>query len=318
MTASPRNDAIDPTLAIRTIGLSKRFGERLAVDAVNLAVPRGVVYGLLGHNGAGKTTLIRMLLGLAPRSAGSIVVLGLAMPERRSDALARVGALVEEPKFHPHLTGRENLRIIADVRGLEARARIGPALDRVGLSDRADERVKNYSLGMRQRLGMARTLLADPELLILDEPSNGLDPAGIVEFRRLIRSFADDEGRTVFLSSHQLSEVEKVCDGAAIIDRGRILEHGAIDELAGGRGNELTIGCDDPIAATAVLNGHVAGVRRSNGVLHVTLEGDPRAGAAAVNSKLVQEGVNVWHLQVDRPTLEHRFLQITSTVGAAP
>jgi ABC-2 type transport system ATP-binding protein len=306
----------DPALAIDTVGLSKSFGHRLAVDAVNLTVPRGVVYGLLGHNGAGKTTLIRLLLGLTPRSAGEVHLLGLPIPECRGDALARVGALVEEPKFLPHLTGRENLRIVADVRGL-ARARIGPALQRVGLSNRADDRVKQYSLGMRQRLGVARTLLGDPELLILDEPSNGLDPAGIVEFRQLIRSFADDEGRTVFLSSHQLGEVEKVSDAAAIIDRGRVLEEGAIDDLAGGRRQELAIGCDDPAAATSALDGHVARVRRSNGMLHVTLQGDPRPSAAAVNSRLVEAGVSVWHLQLERPTLEQRFLEITSTVGAA-
>ena len=309
--------ATDSMLAIETIGLTKHYGERVAVDAVNLIVPRGVVYGLLGHNGAGKTTLIRMLLGLTRCSAGQVRLLGRLLPEHRADALARVGALVEEPKFHPHLTGRENLRVVADVRGLEVRARIAPALERVGLSNRADDRVNRYSLGMRQRLGVARALLADPELLILDEPSNGLDPAGIVEFRQLIRSFADDEGRTVFLSSHQLSEVERVCDGAAIIDRGRVLEHGTIDELAGGRGQELTIGCDDPAAAMAALDGHVARARRSNGVLRVTLEGDPRPSAAAVNSRLVEAGVNVWHLQLERPTLEQRFLQITSTVGAA-
>jgi ABC-2 type transport system ATP-binding protein len=307
----------DSAPAIQTVGLSKSFGSRLAVDAVNLTVPRGVVYGLLGHNGAGKTTLIRILLGLTHTSGGAVRLLGQPMPERRAEALARVGALVEEPKFHPHLTGRQNLRIVADVRGPEARARIGPALERVGLSNRADDRVNSYSLGMRQRLGVARSLLADPELLILDEPSNGLDPSGIVEFRQLVRSFAEDEGRTVFLSSHQLSEVEKVCDSAAIIDRGRILEEGAIDELAGGRGHELTIGCDDPAAAAAVLDGQVARLRRSNGVLQVTLEGDARSAAAVVNSRLVEAGVNVWHLELERPTLEQRFLQVTSTVGAA-
>jgi ABC-2 type transport system ATP-binding protein len=306
----------DSTPAVETVGVTKSFGGRLAVDAVNLTVPRGVVYGLLGHNGAGKTTLIRMLLGLTRRSAGAIHLLGVPIPERRGEALARVGAVVEEPKLHPHLTGRENLRIVADLRSLEARARIRPALERVGLSSRADDRVRTYSLGMRQRLGVARALLANPELLFLDEPSNGLDPSGIVEFRQLIRSFAEDEGRTVFLSSHQLGEVEKVCDGAAIIDRGRILDEGTIDELAGEGEHELTIGCNDPPAAMALLGGQVGRVRRSNGVLRVTLVGDPQPIAAAVNRRLVEAGVKVWHLQLERPTLEQRFLQITSTVGA--
>src|SRR5262249_48140116 len=145
-------------------------------------------YGLLGHNGAGKTTLIRMLLGLTPSSGGTITLLGVPVPQGRADALARVGALVEEPRFHRHLTGRENLRIIADARGPEACARIKPAWERLGLRGRADDRVKSYSSGMRQRLGVARALLADPELMILDEPSNGLDAAGIAEFRQMIRS----------------------------------------------------------------------------------------------------------------------------------
>ena len=239
------------------------------------------------------------------------------MPASRAEALGRVGALVEEPKFHLHLTGRENLRIVTDVRGPEARERIDGALARVGLTNRADDRVKSYSLGMRQRLGVARTLLADPELLILDEPSNGLDPAGIVEFRQLIRSFAEDEGRTVFLSSHQLSEVEKVCDSAAIIDRGKVLEHGTIEQLAGGHRQELTIGCDDSGVALSALDGHVPRAWRSDGLLRVVVEGEARAIAAAVNSRLVEASVNVWHLQLERPTLERRFLEITSTVGAA-
>lgn len=303
--------------AIETVGLSKRFGDRLAVDGIDLSVPRGTVYGLLGHNGAGKTTLIRMLLGLTRRSTGDVRLLGLPLPEYRGEALARVGALVEEPKFHPHLSGRENLRIVADVRGLDARKRIDGSLDRVGLSNRAEDRLGSYSLGMRQRLGVARALLADPELLILDEPSNGLDPSGILEIRRLIRSLVEDEGRTVFLSSHQLSEVEKVCDSAAIIDRGKVLERGSIEELAGAGARELTIGCDNPGAALAALQDHVPRIWRSDGLLRVLVDGDARTTAAAVNSRLVEVGVNVWHLQVDRPTLEHRFLEITTTVGAA-
>jgi ABC-2 type transport system ATP-binding protein len=214
--------------ALETAGLTKRFGERVAVDAVSLTVPRGAAYGFLGHNGAGKTTLIRMLLGLTGASAGSARVLGLPVPAQRAQALSRVGAIVEEPSFYPHLTGRENLKIAAAVRGPEIGSRIDGALHRVGLDKRAGDRVRTYSLGMRQRLGVARCLLSDPELLILDEPMNGLDPGGMLDMRRMIRALVEEEGRTVFISSHLLDEVEKTCDLAAIIDRGRVIAEGPI------------------------------------------------------------------------------------------
>jgi ABC-2 type transport system ATP-binding protein len=206
---------------VETSGLTKRFGERVAVDNVELRVPRGSAFGYLGPNGAGKTTLIRMLLGLTKASAGNMRLLGRPVPDDRATALARVGAIVEEPRFHKHLTGRENLTVIAAAREPEAHERIDGALARVGLSQRADERVKRYSLGMRQRLGVARSLLADPELLILDEPTNGLDPRQIIEMRELIRSLA---GRhTVLMSSHILSEVEKTADRVALLLGGRLL-----------------------------------------------------------------------------------------------
>src|SRR5215831_16285799 len=186
MTTSPNN------LVVETDGLTKRFGHRTVVDDVRLAVPRGVAFGYLGPNGAGKTTLIRTLLGLTAASAGEMRLLGLPVPARRAEALATVGAIVEQPLFHDHLTGRENLLILAAARGREAAVRIDDALARVGLAARADDRVKTYSLGMRQRLGIARCMLADPELLILDEPLNGLDPAGILEFRDFVRDFVAD------------------------------------------------------------------------------------------------------------------------------
>src|SRR5438105_3033502 len=211
---------------VETAGLTKQFGERTVVRDVELHVPRGSAFGYLGPNGAGKTTLIRMLLGLTSATAGSMKLRGLDVPDRRNEALARVGAIVEEPRFHGHLTGRENLRVVAAARAPEAFARIDGALTRVGLSHRADDRVGRYSLGMKQRLGIARCLLADPELLILDEPMNGLDPAGMEEFRELIGLLVA-EGRTVVLSSHLLDEVEKTCDTVAIVDRGRVVVEGA-------------------------------------------------------------------------------------------
>src|SRR5512132_297741 len=242
---------------VETSGLTKRFGDRTAVANVDLHVPRGSGSGYLGPNGAGKTTLIRMLLGLTDASSGTMQVLGRTVPAERAAALARVGAIVEEPRFHRHLTGRENLTVIAAAREPEAHDRIDGALARVGLSQRADERVKRYSLGMRQRLGVARSLLADPELLILDEPTNGLDPAGIHEFRDMIRGFVA-EGRTVLLSSHLLDEVEKICDHVAIVDRGRIVAAGAIDELAGGGEQVVLIATSDEERASSILAEHRA------------------------------------------------------------
>jgi len=217
---------------IETRGLTKKFGERAAVDGVDLTVPAGIAFGFLGPNGAGKTTLIRTLLGLTKPTSGEVALLGLPQPQKRSEALARVGAIVEEPRFHPHLTGRENLVIVAAARDRAADGRIPEVLERVGLTHRSNDRVKTYSLGMRQRLGIARCLLADPALLMLDEPMNGLDPAGILEMRRLIRAFVD-EGRTVFLSSHLLDEVEKTCDQVAIVDHGRVVASGTVAEVRG-------------------------------------------------------------------------------------
>jgi ABC-2 type transport system ATP-binding protein len=299
---------------IETRGLTKRFGERVAVDSVDLAVPRGCAFGFLGHNGAGKTTLIRTLLGLTQASAGSMSLVGRPVPERRGEALARVGAIVEEPNFHRHLTGSENLRIVAAARGPEAMRRIDGALARVGLTDRANDRVGAYSQGMRQRLGVARCLLADPELLILDEPMNGLDPGGILDFRIMIGELVA-EGRTVFLSSHLLDEVEKTCDSAAIVDRGRVIAQGPMGELIHSDRNELLIGVDAPGLALSVLEGlgAVISAQVADDGVRVILSGPD--GAAAINAELVNAGVGVSRLQPVRASLEHRFLEITSRVG---
>ena len=303
-------------LAVQTIGLGKRFGARAALDGVDLAVPRGVAFGFLGANGAGKTTLIRLLLGLAEPTAGSMHVLGREVPRDRIAALARVGAIIEEPRFHLHLTGRENLHIHAAARERESHERVDGALARVGLTARADERVKTYSLGMRQRLGVARCLLADPELLILDEPMNGLDPAGIQEFRRLIRELVA-EGRTVLLSSHLLDEVERTCDVAAIVDQGKVVAQGAIHELVRGGPRAIDIVCHSPVQ-TAALLAAMPGVTRATdheGSLRVTLGPDApvdREVVTALLRRLLDHGVAIERVAPVAASLEDRFLTMTT------
>jgi ABC-2 type transport system ATP-binding protein len=305
--------------AVETSGLTKRFGQRLAVDDVDLRVPRGSAFGYLGPNGAGKTTLIRMLLGLTDATSGTMRLLGRPVPADRAAALARVGAIVEEPRFHSHLTGRENLFVIAAARGPEAHERIDGALARVGLSHRADGRVKRYSLGMRQRLGVARSLLADPELLILDEPTNGLDPAGIHEFRDMIRGFVA-EGRTVLLSSHLLNEVEKICDQVAIVDRGRVVMQGSIEDLAAEGAPTILIATSDDERALAVLAQHRAletAAAESDGI-RLTLHRDVEADATDdIGRCIVAAGLAIRRFEPSRPSLEQRFLEITSRLEEA-
>jgi ABC-2 type transport system ATP-binding protein len=305
---------------VETSGLTKRFGDRVAVDDVELRVPRGSAFGYLGPNGAGKTTLIRMLLGLTRATSGEMRVLGRPVPAQRAAALARVGAIVEEPRFHGHLTGRENLSVIAAAREPEAHARIDGALGRVGLTQRADERVKGYSLGMRQRLGVARSLLADPELLILDEPTNGLDPAGIQEFRHMIRGFVD-EGRTVLLSSHLLDEVEKICDQVAIVDRGRVVVQGSIAELAADGKQTILVATSDNEQAFHILGEHraIQSLQPENGHFRITLHADVEATAAAddISRRLVLGGTAIRRFEPSRVSLEQRFLEITSRLEEA-
>ena len=307
--------------AVETHGLTKRFGPNAAVDHVELLVPRASAFGYLGPNGAGKTTLIRTLLGLTRADAGTMSLLGIRVPAERSLALARVGAIVDEPRFHHHLTGRENLRLLGAARGGRAAGRIPGSLARVGLTERADDKVASYSMGMRQRLGVAACLLGDPELLILDEPMNGLDPAGMHEMRSMIRSLVD-EGRTVMLSSHLLDEVERTCDAVAIVDRGRVIRQGPIDELvrtAGAR--TVRLDCSDPATAARLLgqSGITAGVAPGELTLTVTLpSGASRETVAEVNRRLVQGGISVYGLQEVHATLEDWFLSVTSRLGEQP
>ena len=307
--------------AVEAHGLTKRFGPNVAVDNVELLVPRGSAFGYLGPNGAGKTTLIRTLLGLTRADAGTMSLLGIRVPSERSRALARVGAIVDEPRFHHHLTGRENLLLLGAARGGGADGRIPGSLARVGLTERADDKVASYSMGMRQRLGVAACLLGDPDLLILDEPMNRLDPAGMHEMREMIRSLAD-EGRTVMLSSHLLDEVERTCDAVAIVDRGRIIRQGPIDELVRTAGARIVrLDCSDPAAAGRLLeqSGITAGVTPGELRLTVTLpSGASRETVAQVNRRLVEGGISVYGLQEVHATLEDWFLSVTSRLGEQP
>jgi ABC-2 type transport system ATP-binding protein len=305
--------------AVETHGLTKRFGNNVAVDSVELLVPRGCAFGYLGPNGAGKTTLIRVLLGLTHADAGTMSLLGYPVPSHRDRALARVGAIVDEPRFHGHLTGRENLQILAAAREREARDRIEPSLGRVGLSGRADDKVSKYSMGMRQRLGVAACLIGDPQLLILDEPMNGLDPAGMAEMRDMILSLVA-EGRTVVLSSHLLDEVERTCDAVAIVDRGKIIRQGAISELLAGASLVLQVECSQPERARSLIEASGIPARIEVGMLGLGLSlpgGTPREVVAEINRILVAEGIAVYRLQEVQASLEAWFLQVTSRLGAS-
>jgi len=307
--------------AVETHGLTKRFGSNVAVNDVELRVPRGSAFGYLGPNGAGKTTLIRTLLGLTRSNGGTTSLLGIPVPAERSKALAAVGAIVDEPRFHPHLTGRDNLRLLAAARGGDAARRIAPSLERVGLTERADHKVSSYSMGMRQRLGVASCLLGDPKLLILDEPMNGLDPAGMHQMREMIVSLAD-EGRTVMLSSHLLDEVERTCDAVAIVDRGRVIRQGPIDELIRAAGTaSVQVDCADPARAARLIDdaGIAAGTSLTDAGLTVALPAAAsRELVADINRRLVAAGISVYGLQEVRASLEDWFLSVTTRLGEQP
>lgn len=315
MTAS--NTQVESDWAVETVGLTKRFGHTVAVSGVDLRIPRGCAFGYLGPNGAGKTTLIRVLLGLTSADAGQMSLLGYDVPRHRDVALARVGAIVDEPRFHAHLSGRQNLQILAAAREPAARGRIDAALERVGILHRADDRVSKYSMGMRQRLGVAACLIGDPQLLILDEPMNGLDPAGMHEMRDMILSLVA-EGRTVVLSSHLLDEIERTCDAVAIVDQGQVIRQGPISELLAGTAQTLQVECSDPSKAAGVLAGTNLAVTsevHANGLAITLPAGSPRDVTAEVARVLVTSDIDLYRLQQSQASLESWFLQVTSRLG---
>jgi len=303
----------DTALAVTTTGLSKRFpGGQLAVDALDLAVPVGSVFGFLGPNGSGKTTTIRMLLGLVGPTDGHTTLLGAPMPSEAARVLPRVGALVEGPAFHPYLSGRDNLlRLDAGDRTVSARGaarRVANALDRVGLGAAASKRYRAYSLGMRQRLGLAAALLRPRDLLVLDEPTNGLDPQGTREVRTLVREVCA-EGATVFLSSHLLSEVEQVCTHVGVMSHGRLVFQDSLKALRLASENRVRVDTPQTRDAVAVLRAQGTGEP-------AVLSGDVVADLAGVpperlTEALVGAGVAVRQLVVERPGLEDLFVQLT-------
>jgi ABC-type multidrug transport system ATPase subunit len=302
-----KNSQTDNGLVIETRALTKRYGDAIvAVDDLELRVRRGEVYGFLGPNGAGKTTTLRMLLGLVRPSSGEAAVLGV--PPGSPNGLARIGALVEAPAFYPYLSGRDNLRVLARYAGV-GESRVDAVLDEVRLSGRAADRSATYSQGMKQRLGIAAALLKDPELLILDEPTNGLDPAGMAEMREFIRSLGKG-GRTVVLSSHLMGEIEQVSDRVGVIRHGSLVAEGTVEELRGRAGLKVRA---QPLAEAARLIDalpNVDGVTRVDDLLEIAVE---TSEAPEINRVLVEAGVAVSELYAQKTSLEDVFLELTAS-----
>jgi lantibiotic transport system ATP-binding protein len=301
-----------PDVAIETAGLTRRFGSQTAVDDVSLLVPAGAVYGFLGPNGSGKTTTIRMLLGLMSADAGSIEVLGGTIPTAAGDVLPRVGTLVEGPGFHPYLSGWDNLRRLdafdATTDPATSKARISTALERVGLRGSAAKKFRRYSLGMKQRLGIAATLLRPRDLLVLDEPTNGLDPQGTREVRTLIRELALD-GTTVLVSSHLLGEIEQVASHVGIMSAGRLLKQGRLADVLAEMGSHIRVATTMPGDAGAVLKRLGLTVTDIGAATVIAeLNGMP---AEQVNARLVEDGIPVREFALERPALEDLFVQLT-------
>jgi ABC-2 type transport system ATP-binding protein len=298
---------MDDDFVIETRALTKRYGEAIvAVDDLTLRVRRGEVYGFLGPNGAGKSTTLRMLLGLVRPTSGHAAVLGAAPGSPQG--LARIGAMIESPGFYPYLSGRDNLRVLARYAGVREE-RVATVLAEVGLAARAGDRFSAYSTGMKQRLGLAGALLKDPELLILDEPTNGLDPAGMAEMRTFIRSAAGG-GRTVLLSSHLMGEIEQVTDRVGVIRDGSLVAEGTVEELRGRAGLRVRA---EPASEAARLLGalpDVDRVTRVDGLLDVAVD---TAQAPAINRMLVDAGLAVSELYPQKTSLEDVFLELTTS-----
>lgn len=295
---------------IETSQLSRSFGKIHAVNKIDLKVPAGSVYAFLGPNGAGKTTTIRMLLGLIRPTQGKIMLFKQSFSMNHWQHFEKIGTMVESPSLYPNLTGRENMEVTRKLLNAP-KENIDIALESVKMLESSNRLVKEYSMGMRQRLGLALALINQPALLILDEPTNGLDPAGIQEMRELIRSLPKHYGVTVFLSSHLLGEVEQIASHIGIIDEGRMLFQGSLEELQGKRNPVLNLGTDNPEKSSQILQESGWKVRQ-NGKPGLLVEVNGDSDVAFINRKLTRANINVFNLQVTQPNLEDTFLQLTS------
>ena len=289
---------------------SSRRGTTVAIDSLDLEVPSGGVFGFLGPNGSGKTTTMRCLLGLSRPSAGRLSLFGHDVATELPLVIKRVGALVESPKFFPTFSGRLNLELLARIDDRSS-AEVGRSLETVDLADRADDKFEAYSLGMKQRLAVAATLLKDPELLILDEPANGLDPAGIRSMRDLIRNMGE-AGVTVFVSSHILAEIELMCDSVAIIDKGQLITAGPVQDVIASQGQTVIVTIDDTNRATSVLTSGGYTVTRGDLPGTIAIDG-PDADPASINRLLTGAGLYLSGLHSEELSLESVFLQLTET-----
>ena len=301
---------------IQTDGLTKRYGPVLAVDGLSLEVPKGRIFGLLGPNGSGKTTLMSMLLGLVRPTAGGFTLFGNSPEHGGLDKeLHRIGALIETPTFYPYLSGRNNLAYFQGISGRGDAAELDSLLEQVGLGDRGGDKFQTYSLGMKQRLGLAYTLLGDPELLVLDEPTNGMDPAGMAEVRDLIRGLARED-RTVILSSHLLNEVEQVCDSVAILSHGKLIAQGDVAELLQERGKpQVRLRTTDNSRAREILKAlaWVEGVSTENGYLIAGVEAER---SWEITAALSRNEVYIAEMAPSQISLEQFFLDVTDEAGA--
>lgn len=304
----------DSDVVLRTVGLSKRYGRRLALANLDLEVRAGRVYGFLGPNGAGKTTCISLILGLIAATSGHVEMFGLDTRTHLRDALRRTGAILEGPAFYPNLSGRDNLRVWGAISGGVALTTIDEQLRTVGLAERGGDKIRAYSLGMKQRLALAGALLHDPELLLLDEPTNGLDPAGMREFRHLIRELGQ-RGKTVFVSSHLLNEVELMCDDVAIIKEGRLITQGSVAQLVR-RGDVMELRVTDLPRATEVLRAldWVSAVKNEDSRLLVEA---PHERAAELSRALAEQKIYLSELRPRESSLEDFFLEVTSQEGTS-